>query len=75
MRNKQGDLVGFEIDVLETPCRRLAGSRIVPTAWDGIIPSLLSKKFDASSAVCLLLKRELKALFTEPYCTLKPTGC
>ena len=45
MRNKQGDLVGFEIDV----AKRLAEDsgwkvEFVPTAWDGIIPSLLSKK-------------------------------
>lgn len=47
MRNKQGELIGFEIDV----AKRLAqdsGLKVefVPTAWDGIIPALLAKKFD-----------------------------
>lgn len=45
MRNKQGELIGFEIDV----AKRLAqdsGLKVefVPTAWDGIIPALLAKK-------------------------------
>lgn len=44
MRDKQGDLIGFEIDVAE----RLAADsgwkvEFVPTAWDGIIPALLAK--------------------------------
>ncbi len=47
MRNKQGELIGFEIDV----ANRLAKDsgwkvEFVPTAWDGIIPALLAKKFD-----------------------------
>lgn len=47
MRDKQGALIGFEIDV----ARRLATDNgwqveFVPTAWDGIIPSLLAKKYD-----------------------------
>ncbi|GAL28119.1 lysine-arginine-ornithine-binding periplasmic protein precursor [Vibrio variabilis] len=47
MRDKQGELVGFEIDV----AKRLAEDsgwkvEFVPTAWDGIIPALLSQKFD-----------------------------
>ncbi|MGR5488551.1 transporter substrate-binding domain-containing protein, partial [Vibrio alfacsensis] len=47
MRDKQGDLIGFEIDV----AKRLAEDsgwkvEFVPTAWDGIIPALLAQKFD-----------------------------
>ncbi len=65
MRDKQGELIGFEIDV----AKRLAADsgwqvEFVPTAWDGIIP-LLAKKFDViiggmsvtpeRSKVCCLL--------------------
>ncbi|MEZ8311504.1 transporter substrate-binding domain-containing protein [Vibrio splendidus] len=69
MRNKQGDLVGFEIDV----AKRLAedsGLKVefVPTAWDGIIPSLLSKKFDVIiGGMSITEARAKSVLFTEPY--------
>ena len=47
MRAKDGSFIGFEPDV----ARQLAADMgveadIVPTAWDGIIPALLAKKFD-----------------------------
>ncbi|MEZ8043187.1 transporter substrate-binding domain-containing protein [Vibrio sp. 10N.237.312.C02] len=69
MRNKQGDLVGFEIDV----AKRLAEDsgwkvEFVPTAWDGIIPSLLSKKFDVIiGGMSNTEARAKSVLFTEPY--------
>ncbi|MDN2667989.1 transporter substrate-binding domain-containing protein [Vibrio sp. 14N.309.X.WAT.E.F5] len=69
MRNKQGDLIGFEIDV----AKRLAEDsgwkvEFVPTAWDGIIPSLLSKKFDVIiGGMSITEARAKSVLFTEPY--------
>ncbi|WP_299692680.1 transporter substrate-binding domain-containing protein [uncultured Vibrio sp.] len=69
MRNKQGDLVGFEIDV----AKRLAEDsgwkvEFVPTAWDGIIPSLLSNKFDVIiGGLSITEARSKSVLFTEPY--------
>jgi polar amino acid transport system substrate-binding protein len=47
MRNKQGQLIGYEIDV----ATRLASDlnvkvEFVPTSWDGIIPALVTGKFD-----------------------------
>ncbi|MBE8578178.1 transporter substrate-binding domain-containing protein [Vibrio sp. OPT18] len=69
MRNKQGDLVGFEIDV----AKRLAEDsgwkvEFVPTAWDGIIPSLLSNKFDVIiGGLSITEARAKSVLFTEPY--------
>jgi len=69
MRNKQGDLVGFEIDV----AKRLAEDsgwkvEFVPTAWDGIIPSLLSNKFDVIiGGMSITEARSKSVLFTEPY--------
>ena len=69
MRNKQGDLVGFEIDV----AKRLAEDsgwkvEFVPTAWDGIIPSLLSNKFDVIiGGMSITEARAQSVLFTEPY--------
>ncbi|USD66174.1 transporter substrate-binding domain-containing protein [Vibrio sp. SCSIO 43136] len=69
MRNKQGDLIGFEIDV----AKRLAQDsgwkvEFVPTAWDGIIPALLAKKFDVIiGGMSITEERAKSVLFTTPY--------
>ena len=47
MRDKQGDLIGFEIDVATKLAKDMGVEvEFVPTAWSGIIPSLIAKKFD-----------------------------
>lgn len=72
MRAKNGDLVGFEIDV----GRKLAAdmgveAEFVPTAWDGIIPALLSKKFDIIiTGMVVKPKRNLTVNFSHPYAYL-----
>ncbi|MDV7103764.1 transporter substrate-binding domain-containing protein [Vibrio sp. TH_r3] len=69
MRDKQGELIGFEIDV----AKRLAedsGWKIefVPTAWDGIIPALLGKKFDVIiGGMSITPERAKSVLFSTPY--------
>ncbi|MGR5132589.1 transporter substrate-binding domain-containing protein [Vibrio alfacsensis] len=69
MRNKQGELIGFEIDV----AKRLAADsglkvEFVPTAWDGIIPALLAKKFDVIiGGMSITPERSKSVLFTQPY--------
>lgn len=69
MRNKQGELVGFEIDV----ANRLAEDsgwkvEFVPTAWDGIIPALLAQKFDVIiGGLSITEERSKSVLFTSAY--------
>ncbi len=69
MRDKQGELIGFEIDV----AKRLAKDsgwkvEFVPTAWDGIIPALLAKKFDVIiGGMSITPERAKSVLFTLPY--------
>ncbi|ASI92127.1 MULTISPECIES: transporter substrate-binding domain-containing protein [Vibrio] len=69
MRDKQGDLIGFEIDV----AKRLAEDsgwkvEFVPTAWDGIIPALLAQKFDVIiGGMSITPERSKSVLFTAPY--------
>ena len=69
MKDKQGQLIGFEIDV----AKRLAqdmGVKIefVPTAWSGIIPALLTGKFDVViGGMGVTPERNLKVNFTIPY--------
>ena len=41
MKDKQGELVGFEIDVAKSIAEELGVEiEFIPTAWDGIIPAL-----------------------------------
>ena len=69
MKDKNGDFVGFEIDV----ARRLADDmgvkvQFVPTKWDGIIPALLSGKFDIIiGGMGITPSRNLKVNFSSPY--------
>lgn len=69
MRNDEGELVGFEVDV----AKRLAkdsGWKVdfVPTSWDGIIPSLIAGKFDVViGGLTITDERAKSVLFTTPY--------
>jgi polar amino acid transport system substrate-binding protein len=69
MRNRQGELVGFEVDV----ARRLAEDNewtleLVPTAWDGIIPSLVAGKFDVIiGGLTITPERARMVAFSDPY--------
>ena len=69
MKDKNGKFIGFEIDV----ATRLAedmGVKVefVPTAWSGIIPALLTGKFDVIiGGMGILPKRALKVNFSQPY--------
>lgn len=69
MKDKTGKLIGFEIDV----ATRLAedmGVKVefVPTKWSGIIPALLTGKFDVIiGGMGILPSRNLKVNFTDPY--------
>ena len=69
MLDKNGELIGFEIDV----ARKLAEdmgveAEFVPTAWDGIIPALISGTFDVIiSGMSVTAQRNLTVNFTEPY--------
>jgi polar amino acid transport system substrate-binding protein len=69
MKDKTGKLVGFEIDVA-TRLAEDTGVKVefVPTNWDGIIPALLSGKFDVIiGGMGILPSRNLKVNFTIPY--------
>ena len=68
-RREDGSLVGFDIDLAEAVGKRL-GVKIVwqPTAWDGVIHSLNSKKFDCIwNGMTITPERAAKVSFTKPY--------
>lgn len=69
MQDKSGEFIGFEIDV----ARRLAKDlgvklELVPTKWAGMIPALLTGKFDVIiGGMSVNMERNLKVNFTIPY--------
>ena len=71
MQDKEGKYIGFEIDVATRLARDLGVKlQLVPTNWDGIIPALLSGKFDVIiGSMAITPERALSVNFTVPYDT------
>lgn len=69
MRDRDGEFIGFEIDVANAVARDLGVElELTPTAWDGIIPALLAGKFDVIiGGMSITPARNLKVNFTRPY--------
>jgi len=69
MRDKKGELIGFEIDVATKLAADMGVEvEFVPTAWSGIIPALLAKKFDVIiGGMSITPQRNLTVNFTAPY--------
>ena len=69
MTNKKGDIIGFEVDILKTMAKAMGVKlEIVSISHDGLIPSLLTGKFDLiASAMTITQSRNLKVNFSEPF--------
>lgn len=69
MKDKTGKLVGFEIDVATRLAEDMGvDAEFVPTKWAGIIPALLTGKFDIIvGGMGIVPKRNLKVNFSIPY--------
>jgi len=68
-KDAAGNLVGFEVDLAHELCQRMAiECEIVEQAWDGMIPSLVAKKYDAIMAgMSIKAKREKVISFSRFY--------
>ena len=69
MKDKQGGYTGYEIEVARQLAKDM-GVEIdfVPTKWSGIIPALLTGKFDIIiGGMGITPERNLKVNFTNPY--------
>jgi len=69
MRDKNGELIGFELDVGRKLAKDMGvDAEFTPTAWDGIIPALVSGKFDVIiSGMSITAQRNLTVNFSDPY--------
>ncbi len=69
MRSKSGEIIGFDVDIAKLMAKSMGVKlKLVNTAWDGIIPALITDKFDIiMSGMTITQKRNLKINFANPY--------
>lgn len=75
MQNKESKVVGFDVDMAKLMARAMGVElELVPTAWDGIIGSLITNKFDIiMSGMTITQQRNLKVNFVDPYIVVGQT--
>ncbi|WP_419788220.1 transporter substrate-binding domain-containing protein [Pseudodesulfovibrio sp.] len=69
MTDKKGNVVGFDMDLMAEMAKAMGVKlEIINTAWDGIIPGLMSDKYDIIAAgMTINQERNLKVNFADPY--------
>lgn len=69
LTNQKGEIIGFDVDMAKRMAKAMGVKlELVSTAWDGIIPALLTNKFDIiMSGMTLTQERNLKIEFADPY--------
>ncbi|EJN29428.1 periplasmic component of amino acid ABC-type transporter/signal transduction system [Pseudomonas sp. GM78] len=75
MTNKRGEIIGFEVDILKAMTKAMGVKlELVSTGYDGIIPALLTDKFDMiGSGMTLTQERNLRLNFSEPFIVVGQT--
>jgi len=75
MTDKKGNFIGFDMDYAQRMAKEM-GVKFVPvnTAWDGIIPALMTDKFDIiMGGMTITQERNLKINFADPYIVVGQT--
>ncbi len=68
--DKRGEIIGFDPDLAALMAKDLGAAKLelVSTAWDGIIPALITNKCDIiMSGMTITDERKQKVDFSEPY--------
>jgi polar amino acid transport system substrate-binding protein len=76
LTNQRGEIIGFDPDIAKRMAKKLGVKlELVSTAWDGIIPALLTKKFDIiMSGMTITDKRSEVVDFADPYIIIGQTA-
>ncbi len=75
MKSKSGGFIGFDIDLAKMMTKAM-GVKFTPvnTAWDGIIPALLTDKCDIiMGGMTITAQRNMKVNFADPYVVIGQT--
>lgn len=75
LTNQKGEIIGFDVDMAKKMAAAMKVElELVSTAWDGIIPALLTDKFDViMSGMTLTQERNLSVNFAQPYILIGQT--
>lgn len=75
LKNKRGEIVGFDVDMAKELAKEMGVKlTLVNTAWDGIISSLLTDKYDIiMSGMTVTPQRNLQVNFADPYIVVGQT--
>lgn len=75
MLDKGGEIIGFDVDLARLMARKLGVKlRVVNQAWDGIIPALLTDKFDVlMGGMTITEERAQRVDFCDPYIRIGQT--
>ena len=70
-RTPEGELTGFDIELGNALCAEIGiECEWIVQGWDGIIPGLMSRKYDAiMSSMTINEERREQVLFSDPYFT------
>ncbi|MFZ1325780.1 MAG: transporter substrate-binding domain-containing protein [Candidatus Contendobacter sp.] len=76
MTDKRGQIIGFDPDLAALMAKDLGAAKLelVSTAWDGIIPALITNKCDIiMSGMTITDERKQKVDFSDPYMLIGQT--
>ncbi len=75
LTSKKGEIIGFDVDMAKRIAKAMGVKLdIVSTAWDGIIPALMTKKYDMiMSGMTLTQERNMTINFAHPYVIIGQT--
>ena len=75
LNSKSGQIIGFDVDMAKRMAKAMdVKLELVSTAWDGIIPALLTNKFDIiMSGMTVTQGRNIKVNFADPYIVVGQT--
>lgn len=75
MQDRNGTIIGFDVDLARLMAKYMGVKlTLVNTQWDGIIPALLTDKFDLlMGGMTITPERNLKVNFCDPYILIGQT--
>lgn len=75
MRDRKGKIIGFDVDLARLMARYMGVKlTLVNTQWDGIIPALMTDKFDIlMGGMTITPERNLQVNFADPYIVIGQT--